>query len=160
MPYEPTWESLGRHGSAPQWYRDAVFGIYYHWGVYSVPAFGGEKYPRDMYRKNSATWKHHRATYGDPTEYGYHDFIPMFRAEKWDPDAWAELFKNAGADVAGSIAEHHDGFAMWDTDHNPFNAMERSRTASFDKSVGVSSGAGAERGSSFLILLDTAEHLV
>ncbi|MHC4503738.1 MAG: alpha-L-fucosidase, partial [Planctomycetota bacterium] len=113
-----------RHGAAPQWYRDAVFGIYYHWGVYSVPAFGGEKYPRDMYRENSATWKHHRATYGNPTEYGYHDFIPMFRAGKWDPDAWAELFRNAGADVAGSIAEHHDGFAMWDTDHNPFNAMD------------------------------------
>ncbi len=122
--YEPTWESLGRHGAAPKWYRDAVFGIYFHWGVYSVPAYGGEKYPRDMYRVNSATYKHHCGTYGDPAKFGYHDFIPMFKAKKWDPDRWAKLFKNAGADFAGPIAEHHDGFAMWDTQYDQYNAMD------------------------------------
>ena len=124
MHYEPTWNSLAQHAAAPIWDRDAVFGIYVHWGIYSVPAYGGEKYPRDMYKPNSRIHRHHCDTYGDPTEFGYHDFIPMFKAEKWDPDRWAELFKNAGADVAGSIAEHHDGFAMWDTAHNPYNAMD------------------------------------
>jgi alpha-L-fucosidase len=120
--YEPTWESLGRHGAAPKWYEDAVFGIYFHWGVYSVPAFGSEKYPRDMYRHNSGTNKHHWSTYGDPAKFGYHDFIPMFKAEKWDPDRWATLFKNAGADFAGSIGAHHDGFAMWDSAYTPYNS--------------------------------------
>lgn len=122
--YEPTWESLARHGAATRWYRDAVFGIYFHWGVYSVPGFGGEKYPRDMYKAGSGTWKHHRDTFGDPAEFGYHDFIPMFTAEKWDPDRWAGLFKTAGADFAGPIAEHHDGFAMWDTQHDEYNSMK------------------------------------
>jgi alpha-L-fucosidase len=117
--YEPTWESLAQHGAAPKWYQDAVFGIYFHWGVYSVPAFGSEKYPRDMYRQNSATNKHHCSTYGDPTKFGYHDFIPLFKAEKWNPDRWAALFKKAGADFAGSIGAHHDGFAMWDTAYSP-----------------------------------------
>jgi len=122
--YEPTWESLAQHGAAPKWYQDAVFGIYFHWGVYSVPAFGSEKYPRDMYRQNSATNKHHCSTYGDPTKFGYHDFIPLFKAEKWNPDRWAALFKNAGADFAGSIGAHHDGFAMWDTAYSPYNSMD------------------------------------
>jgi len=124
QPYEPTWESLARHGAAPEWYRDAVFGIYFHWGVYSVPGFGGEKYPRDMYKAGSGTYKHHCDTYGNPAEFGYHDFIPMFKAEKWDPDRWAALFKNAGADFAGPIAEHHDGFAMWDTRYDEYNSMK------------------------------------
>jgi alpha-L-fucosidase len=66
--YEPTWESLSQHGPAPKWYQDAVFGIYFHWGVYSVPAFGGEKYARDMYREKSRSYKHHCEKYGHPTE--------------------------------------------------------------------------------------------
>ena len=122
--YEPTWESLAKHGAAPKWYENAVFGVYFHWGIYSAPAFGGEKYPRDMYRANSGTYKHHRDKYGDPTKFGYHDFIPMFKAQRWDPDRWAKIFKDAGADFAGPIAEHHDGFAMWDTAHDPYNAMD------------------------------------
>jgi len=122
--YEQTWESLSQHGAAPKWYQDAAFGIYFHWGIYSVPGYGGEKYPRDMYKVNSGVYRHHRDTYGDPTEFGYHSFIPMFKAQKWNPDRWAELFKNAGADFAGPIAEHHDGFAMWDTQYDTYNAMD------------------------------------
>jgi len=122
--YEPTWKSLARHGAAPKWYEDAVFGVYFHWGVYSVPAYGGAKYPRDMYKVNSGTYKHHCDKFGAPREFGYHDFIPMFRAEKWDPDRWAKIFKDAGADFAGPIAEHHDGFAMWDTKYDPYNSMD------------------------------------
>jgi alpha-L-fucosidase len=73
---------------------------------------------------NSGTYRYHCDEYGDPTEFGYHDFIPMFEARKWDPDHWAKLFRNAGADFAGPIAEHHDGFAMWDTQYDPYNAMD------------------------------------
>ncbi|MGB2822441.1 MAG: alpha-L-fucosidase [Phycisphaerae bacterium] len=120
-PYEPTWESLARHGTAPAWYEDAVFGIYFHWGIYSVP--GKEtRYMRHMYTPGHKLYEFHCKTYGDPKEFGYHDFIPMFKGEKWDPDRWAKLFKNAGADFAGSIGEHHDGFSMWDTKYSKFNA--------------------------------------
>ena len=119
--YEPTWESLAQHGTAPGWYEDAVFGIYFHWGIYSVP--GKEsRYMQQMYIPGSKLYEHHRKTYGDPADFGYHDFIPMFKAEKWDPDRWARVFKNSGADFAGSIGEHHDGFSMWDTKYNKFNS--------------------------------------
>jgi alpha-L-fucosidase len=121
--YEPTWESLAQHGTAPGWYEDAVFGIYFHWGIYSV-AGRETRYMRDMYKPGHKVFEYHRKTYGDPKEFGYHDFIPMFRAEKWDPDRWAELFKESGADFAGSIGEHHDGFSLWDTRYNTFNAMK------------------------------------
>ena len=73
--YSAEWESLYEHNEAPEWFRDAKFGIYFHWGVYSVPAFGGEWYPRNMHRKDSKANKHHLETYGDPAEFGYHDFL-------------------------------------------------------------------------------------
>ncbi|HXK37184.1 MAG TPA: alpha-L-fucosidase, partial [Candidatus Paceibacterota bacterium] len=123
-PFEPTWESLAKRNPAPDWFRDAKFGIYFHWGVYSVPAFGNEWYPRNMYIKTSPEYKHHVATYGDPTQFGYHDFVPMFKAEKFNADEWAELFVKAGARFAGPVAEHHDGFAMWDSDQTPWNAKD------------------------------------
>ena len=107
--YEPTWESLAQH-STPEWFEDAVLGIYFHWGVYSVAEMG-EWYAQRMYcekmdRYHSGNIDYHKKTYGDPcTEFGYKDFVPMFKAEKWDPDFWAELFENAGADFAGPVAE-------------------------------------------------------
>jgi alpha-L-fucosidase len=123
-PFEPTWESLKKHNEAPDWFRDDKFGIYFHWGVYSVPAFGNEWYPRNMYIKTSPEYKHHVATYGDPTNFGYPDFVPMFKAEKFNADDWAELFQKAGARFAGPVAEHHDGFAMWDSALTPWNAAD------------------------------------
>jgi alpha-L-fucosidase len=113
--YEPTWESLSKHGTASGWYEDALLGVSFHWGIYSVPAYHGEKYPKFMHTKGRSAYEHHTRNYGDPCEFGYHDFIPMFKAEKWDPERWAKLFKYAGADYAGSIGEHHDGYPMWDT---------------------------------------------
>ena len=113
-PYRPDWESLQEY-EAPEWYRDAKFGIFIHWGVYSVPAFGSEWYPRMMYVKGSPEYKHHIATYGPQDKFGYKDFIPMFKAEHFDPAAWAELFKKAGAKYVVPVAEHHDGFAMYDS---------------------------------------------
>jgi len=124
-PYEATWASLQQHTPAPAWFRDAKYGIYFHWGVYAVPAFGSEWYPRNMHRKDHAEYTHHVETYGDPTAFGYHDFVPMFTAENFDPEAWADLFARSGARFAGPVAEHHDGFAMWDSDLTPWNARDR-----------------------------------
>ena len=122
--YSADWDSLTKHDPAPEWFRDAKFGIYFHWGVYSVPAFGSEWYPRNMHIKKNREYKHHVETYGDPTEFGYADFVPKFRAEKFDADEWAALFEKAGARFAGPVAEHHDGFAMWDSALTPWNATD------------------------------------
>jgi alpha-L-fucosidase len=113
-PFRADWESLQRY-EVPDWYKDAKFGIFLHWGVYSVPAFGSEWYPRNMYRQGSDENKHHLATYGPLTKFGYKDFIPMFRAEHFDAAAWAHLFKEAGAKYVVPVFEHHDGFAMYDS---------------------------------------------
>ena len=122
-PFDPTWESL--HGyRVPQWYQDAKFGIFIHWGVYSVPAFGNEWYPRNMYIPGSPEFEHHVATYGPQSRFGYKDFIPLFRAERFDPDRWAELFRRAGAKFVVPVAEHHDGFAMYDCSLSDWNAVK------------------------------------
>src|SRR5205085_4451516 len=89
--YEPTWDSLKRY-EAPEWYRNAKFGIFIHWGVYSVPAFGNEWYPREMYQQGSKAFEHHVKTYGPQSRFGYKDFIPTFRPERSDPAGWARLF--------------------------------------------------------------------
>lgn len=122
--YTADWDSLKKHNAAPDWFRDAKFGIYFHWGVYTVPAFGNEWYPRNMHKKDRPEYKHHIATYGDPSEFGYHDFVPMFKAEKFNADEWAELFEQAGARFAGPVAEHHDGFSMWASRVTPWNAKD------------------------------------
>lgn len=116
------WENIAANYRFPQWFQDAKFGIFIHWGVYSVPAFGNEWYPRNMYIKNSREWKHHREAFGDHAAFGYKDFIPKFTAEKFDADAWCALFKEAGARYVVPVAEHHDGFAMYASKRNPWNA--------------------------------------
>jgi alpha-L-fucosidase len=113
-PYRADWESLKSY-EAPEWYKDAKFGIFIHWGAYSVPAFGSEWYPRMMYVAGSPEYQHHIATYGTQDKFGYKDLIPMFKAEHFDPAAWAELFKKSGAKYVVPVAEHHDGFAMYDS---------------------------------------------
>jgi alpha-L-fucosidase len=122
-PFRPDWESLARY-EVPEWYKDAKFGIFIHWGVYSVPAFGNEWYPRNMYREESDEYKHHIATYGAVDKFGYKDFVPMFRAERFDPGAWARLFKEAGAKYVVPVAEHHDGFAMYDSGLSDWTAAK------------------------------------
>ncbi len=123
-PYRDTWESLQNY-HAPAWYEKAKFGIFIHWGVYSVPAFGSEWYSRNMYIQGSPEYEHHRQVYGDQKDFGYKDFIPMFRAEKFDPEAWAGLFHEAGAEYVVPVAEHHDGFQMYDSDLSEWNAMQK-----------------------------------
>ena len=122
-PFRPEWESLQRY-EVPEWYQDAKFGVFIHWGVYSVPAFGSEWYPRDMYREGSAEYKHHIATYGPQDKFGYKDFIPRFKAEHFDPAAWARLFKDAGIKYVVPVAEHHDGFAMYDSSLSDWTAAK------------------------------------
>ncbi|QBG49333.1 alpha-L-fucosidase [Verrucomicrobia bacterium S94] len=123
--YEPNWESLAKHEAAPEWLKDAKLGIYFHWGPYSVPAYGNEWYPRWMHFENRKEYRHHVETYGKPSEFGYHDFVPMFTAEHFDAAEWAELFRKAGARFAGPVAEHHDGFSMWDSEITPWNAADK-----------------------------------
>ena len=123
-PFAATWESLKAGYTIPAWYEDAKFGIFVHWGLYCVPAFGNEWYPRDMYQEGHADFKHHVATYGPHTEFGYKDFIPMFGAERFDPDAWADLFHEAGARFVMPVAEHHDGFPLYDTDLSEWSAAK------------------------------------
>ncbi|WOH39506.1 alpha-L-fucosidase [Thalassotalea fonticola] len=123
--YQENWDSLATHEASPQWYQDAKLGIYLHWGVYSVPEFASEWYPRWMHFKGRKEYKHHLETYGELNEFGYHDFVPMFKGEHFDAKAWATLFKKAGAKFAGPVTEHHDGFAMWDSELTPWNAMDK-----------------------------------
>jgi alpha-L-fucosidase len=120
-PFDATWESL-RQYSPPRWYEDAKFGIFLHWGVYSVPAFRNEWYSRDMYREGTPEFEHHVATYGPQSAFGYKDFIPSFTMEHFDPAAWANLFRRAGAQFVVPVAEHHDGFAMYATERSRWNA--------------------------------------
>ncbi|MCA9235204.1 MAG: alpha-L-fucosidase [Planctomycetales bacterium] len=128
-PYQPTWQSLRKHQRAPEWFRDDKLGIYFHWGVYSVPAYGNEWYPRLMYSKNDPrdrwVYDHHVKTYGDPAEHPYEEFVPQFTAEHFDADEWVDLFQKAGAKFVGPVAEHHDGFSMWASEVTPWNAAQR-----------------------------------
>ncbi|MDO6761255.1 alpha-L-fucosidase [Tamlana sp. 2_MG-2023] len=131
--YEADWESLKQHNT-PEWFLDAKFGIYCHWGPYSVPEYENEWYAHWMYvnannpeaknGKASKFYEHHVNTYGTLDKFGYKDFIPMFTAEKFDAAEWAQLFKDAGAKFAGPVSEHADGFAMWDSDLTKWDAKD------------------------------------
>ena len=122
-PFRPDWATLSRW-EVPAWYKDAKFGIFIHWGVYAVPAFGNEWYPRLMYVAGSPENKHQVDTYGPLTQFGYKDFIPKFKAEHYDPQAWARLFKQSGAKYVVPVFEHHDGFQMYDSDLSDWTAVK------------------------------------
>src|SRR6266568_6355979 len=132
-PYRPDWTSLMKY-EQPQWYKDAKFGIFIHWGVYSVPAAENEWYPRNMYRPNEGAYKNFQEHFaskeaagkdgappdksspaGSNDAKGYKDLIPLFRAEKFDATEWAKLFKDSGAQYVVPVAEHHDGFSMYNS---------------------------------------------
>ena len=122
-PFRASWESLETY-TVPDWYLDAKFGIFIHWGVYSVPAFDNEWYPRNMYLKDKPVFEHHIATYGPQSQFGYKDFIPKFKGEKFDANHWAELFRKAGARYVVPVAEHHDGFPMYDCSFTDWSAAK------------------------------------
>ena len=121
----PEWDNLKEHKPVPEWFADVKFGVYFHWGIYSVPATGNEWYPRWMYVENHEGWgkevfEYHRKTYGN--SFQYHDFIPMWKAPNFNAKEWVDAFEDMGAKIIGSIAEHHDGFSLWDSDVNEWNS--------------------------------------
>ena len=118
-PFRPDWASLAAGYRVPPWFVEARFGLMLHWGVYAVPAHHNEWYEKHMYAA-LAGW--HRDHFGPQDRFGYKDFIPKFTAEKFDPDAWAELFRKSGARYVIPTAQHHDNFALWDSALTPFNA--------------------------------------
>ncbi|MFB6271741.1 MAG: alpha-L-fucosidase [Salinibacter sp.] len=123
QPYKDTWDSLSKH-SFPEWLHDAKFGIWTHWGPYAVPAYKHEWYPRRLFTKKDFR-RYHEKTYGPLEEVGYHDLIPKFTADQFDADRWAKLFNEAGARFAGPVAEHHDGFAMYESKYTQWDASEK-----------------------------------
>jgi alpha-L-fucosidase len=137
--YTASWSSVDQHPPAPEWFQDAKFGIYFHWGVFSVPAFASEWYPRNMHISGSVENSHHIQVYGDPSVWPYHNFIngardkagnqvqfaPKLKSAggNFDPNEWAQLFFDAGAKFAGPVAEHHDGYSMWNSTVNEWNSV-------------------------------------
>jgi len=119
--FKPDSASLMQY-KVPQWFKNDKFGIFIHWGVYSVPAFGSEWYPHYMYKKGSKEYKYQVKHFGPPSKFGYKDFIPMFKAQHWNPNRWAKLFKEAGAKYVVPVAMHHDGFAMYKSNVTKWNA--------------------------------------
>lgn len=119
--FEPNWESLKANYKTPVWFNQAKFGIFIHWGLYAIPAYHNEWYAKHMYGQ-FAEW--HKEHYGAPDKFGYKDFIPMFKAENYNPDAWVKLFKDSGAKYVVPVAEHHDGFAMYDSKLTKWDAMD------------------------------------
>jgi alpha-L-fucosidase len=124
-PYEPNWESLSTK-DLPEWLLDAKFGVYTHWGVYSVPAHGGPDYIKNLYggpdKGQKGVYDYHIKKYGAIKDFGYKDFIPMFTAPKFNADEWVGLMHEAGARFGGICLVHHDGFLLWDSQHSRWNS--------------------------------------
>ncbi len=119
--FSPTAESLKQY-QCPEWFRDAKFGIWAHWGPQAVPR-AGDWYARNMYLQGSPQYDHHLKTYGHPSTNGYKDIIPLWKAEKWDPDALMALYAKAGAKYFVSMGVHHDNFDLWNSKYHKWNAV-------------------------------------
>ncbi len=134
-PFKADLESLNQY-QVPDWFRDAKFGIFLHWGIFSVPAYGTADYGGFMYQPHDVVdhnlrdlvygtiFDYHQKYYGNQDAFGYKDFIPMFTAKKWDPNQWASFFKECGAKYVVEVATYHDGFAMYDTSFSKWNAAK------------------------------------
>jgi alpha-L-fucosidase len=118
-PVQPTWDSIREHYTVPQWYVDAKFGITMHWGLFSVAAYHNEWYEKYMYT-SFADW--HAKNFGPQDTFGYKDFIPLFTAKDFNADDVAQLVKDSGAKYFAPTVEHHDGFSLWNSATNPWNA--------------------------------------
>jgi alpha-L-fucosidase len=153
-PFHDDVDSL-KHMQVPDWFRDAKFGIFIHWGAYSVPAWGNEWYPRNMYQPGSPEFAHQVATYGPQNKFGYKDFLSQFTGEHFDAKQWADLFKRAGARYVIEVAEHHDGFAMYDTQ---FSDWKATRMGPHRDVIGELSSAVRADGLHFGVSFHRAEH--
>ena len=122
-PYKPSWDSLQSQYHVPDWFMGAKFGLFLHWGLYSVPAHVNEWYEKYVYgHQSTLQWQVDH--YGPVGKFGYKDFIPLFTQAKFDADEWALLFKQSGARFVVPTAEHHENFALWDSKVTPYNAMQ------------------------------------
>lgn len=121
-PFEPTWESL-RAYECPEWFRNAKFGIWAHWGPQCVPMCG-DWYARRMYQPQDWLYRHHWRVYGHPSRFGYKDIVQLWRAERFDPDGLMDLYMKAGARYFVAQAVHHDNFDNWDSTHHRWNATK------------------------------------
>ena len=121
-PFEPDWESLIANNSFPEWFRDAKLGLWAHWGVQCVPEWG-DWYGRKMYIQGDPFYQHHVETYGHPSEYGFMEFIPQWKAEKFDPEYLVHLYKEVGAKYFVAMANHHDNFDNFDSSYQPWNSV-------------------------------------
>jgi alpha-L-fucosidase len=119
--FQPTMESLTNY-HCPEWFRDAKFGIWAHWGPQAVP-MDGDWYARQMYQQGHAQYADHLEHYGHPSTNGYKDIIPLWKAEKWDPDRLMALYKKAGAKYFVSMGSHHDNFFLWNSKLHRWNAV-------------------------------------
>ncbi len=153
-PFKEDWESLKRY-QAPDWFRDAKFGIFIHWGLYSVPGYANEWYSRNMYQQGDDAFKHHVATYGPQNKFGYKDFIPLFTAKNYDPNHWAQLFRQAGAKYVVPVAEHHDGFSLYDSSFSRWTAKKMGPKRDL---IGELAGAARKAGLVFGLSYHRAEH--
>jgi alpha-L-fucosidase len=149
-PFKPTDESLKQY-QYPEWFRDAKFGIWAHWGPQAVPR-QGDWYARRMYEENDPAYKYHLEHYGHPSEFGYKNIIPLWKAEKWDPDKLMELYKKAGAKYFVSMGTHHDNFFLWNSKINRWNAVN---TGPKKDVVGIWQQAAKKQGMRFGV----SEHL-
>lgn len=118
--FEPTWESLTKY-QVPEWFRNVKFGIWAHWGPQCVEG-SGDWMARSLYMENSAEYKHHVANYGHPSEFGFKDIIPLWKAEKWNPDALVAFYKKIGAQYFFALGNHHDNMDLWDSKYQPWNS--------------------------------------
>jgi len=116
-PFKPDWDSLAAYAT-PDWFRNAKFGIWAHWGPQCQPEFG-DWYARNMYREGSDAYRYHLQTYGHPSRFGFKDVIRQWRADRWDPDALLALYRKAGARYFVALANHHDNFDLYDCRFQP-----------------------------------------
>ena len=108
----------------PDWFRDAKFGLFFHWGPYSVAEFGNEWYSRNIYDKGHEARAYHEKTFGNTADFGYKDLIPLFTGEHFDPEQWAGLVELSGARYAGPVTEHADNYSLWNSQINPINSVK------------------------------------
>ena len=118
--FQPTWSSLENY-QVPEWFRNAKFGIWAHWGPQCVEG-SGDWMARSMYLEGSAEYKYHVEHYGHPSEVGFKDIIPLFKAEKWNPDALVAFYKKIGAQYFFALGNHHDNFDLWDSKYQAWNS--------------------------------------
>lgn len=122
QPFQPTWASLAQY-NVPEWYRNAKFGIWAHWGPQCEPEHG-DWYARNMYMEGSDQYKYHLKKYGHPSKFGFKDVIHQWKADQWDPEYLVSLYKRAGAKYFFAMANHHDNLDLWNSSHHEWNSVK------------------------------------